>query len=134
MRIVLTILLVMCPAFQRVAQAEHISLHVVSTEELQRAVAATFVQRELNIQVVETVLCHEEIQKQVGRLVNLERIVETLPTLSDETLNQLAKESRKVNDQLQAGVFGTAWLFIGVAVVVAIIIIRAIQSYEEDDW
>ena len=132
MRMVLTVLLVIFPAFQSVARAEQISLHVVPTEELRRTMAATFLQRELDIQVVATMLRHEEIQKQVGRLVNLERIVETLPTLSDETLNQLVEESRKVNDQLQAGDFGGAWLWIVFAAVAAIVIFVSI-TYISDD-
>ena len=132
-RILLTILVVIYPAFQPVARAEQMSLHVVPTEELQRAVAAKFVQRELNIQVVETMLRHEAIQKQVGRLVGLERIAEALPTLSDETLNQLATESRKVNDQLQAGVSGIAWLLIAGAAAAAIIIIVVATDDDEDN-
>ena len=122
-RIVMAVLLVYCPAFNRLAVAEETAQHVVPTQELRAAMAAKFAQRRQNIQEIQKLLSHQLVQKQVGQLVDLERIEKALPTLDDETLNELASESRKINDKLQAGLHWGAKLAIGIGILVATILI-----------
>lgn len=127
-RIIMAILLVNCSAFQQVALAQQTTHHVVPTQELQAAVAAKFAQRGQNIREVQKLLRHDVAQKQVGRLVDLERIEKALPTLDDETLNKLATESRKINDQLQGGVSTGEWVIIAILAVIATILIIVIAE------
>jgi hypothetical protein len=121
----MAIVLVICPAFHQIAQAEQTALHVVSGQELKEAVAAKLAQRASDMQEVQNLLQHEVVQRQVGRLLDLTRIERRLSTLDDETLNQLAAESRRVNDQFQAGLPFAILLAIVAGGVAALIIILA---------
>ncbi len=97
--------------------------HVVSLEEMRTALVKRAVERAANVQEIQKLLRHAEVQKRFGALADLEKIEQALPTLDDETLSRLAADSQKVNDQLQAGVPGWAWGLIGAAVVVTIALI-----------
>jgi len=77
--------------------------HVVSLEELRTALVKRSVERADNVQEIQKLLRHDEVQKRFGALADLEKIEQALPTLDDETLSRLAADSQKVNDQLQAG-------------------------------
>lgn len=123
--VALAILLVISPAFQQVAQAEQSALHVVSAQELREAFTAKVVQRAQDIREVQTLLRHEMVQKKVGKLLDLTKIDAALPTLDDETLSQLATESRRVNDQIRAGIPFGLLLAIVAGGVAALIIILA---------
>ncbi len=98
--------------------------HVVSLEEMRTALVKRAVERAANVQEIQKLLRHAEVQKRFGALADLEKIEQALPTLDDETLSRLAADSQKVNDQLQAGVPGWAWgVIIGAAVAVVIILV-----------
>ena len=97
--------------------------HVVSLEELRTALVKRTAQRTANVQEIQKLLRHDEVQKRFGALADLEKIEQALPTLDDETLSRLAADSQKVNDQLQAGVPGWAWGLIGAAVAVVVILV-----------
>ena len=124
--VALAILLVISPAFQQVAQAEQSALHVV---------LGTGVERSIHGQSGPTcprhpggpkpLLRHEMVQKKVGKLLDLTKIDAALPTLDDETLSQLATESRRVNDQIRAGIPFGLLLAIVAGGVAALIIILA---------
>jgi len=97
--------------------------HVVSLEEMRTALVHRSAQRTADVQEIQKLLRHAEIQKRFGALADLEKIEQALPTLDDETLSRLAADSQKVNDQLQAGVPGWAWGLIGAAVAVVVILV-----------
>ncbi len=100
--------------------------HVVSLEELRTALVSRTVERAANVQEIQKLLRHDEVQKRFGALADLKKIEQALPTLDDETLSRLAADSQKVNDQLQAGAPG--WvngLIIGVIVAVVVILVWA---------
>jgi len=97
--------------------------HVVSLEEMRTALVKRAVERAANVQEIQKLLRHDEVQKRFGALADLEKIEQALPTLDDETLSRLAADSQKVNDQLQAGVPGWAWGLIGAAVAVVVILV-----------
>jgi len=77
--------------------------HVVSLEELRTALVSRSAQRTADVQEIQKLLRHDEVQQRFGALADLEKIEQALPTLDDETLSRLAADSQKVNDQLQAG-------------------------------
>lgn len=122
--VLMAMLLVLCPAFQEIAIAEQVSQHVVSTDELQALLVAKSAERAENIKAIKKLLNNELIQERLGKLVNLRKIEKALPILSDEMIDQLAAESRRANDQFQAGL-GTGakiGIIIGVAVGVFLIV------------
>ncbi len=116
-----TLVLILCFPSDLIAQQQ--LGHVVSLEELRTALVKRTAQRAADVQEVQKLLRHAEVQKRFGAWADLEKIEQALPTLDDETLSRLAADSQKVNDQLQAGVPGWAWGLIGAAVVVTIALI-----------
>ena len=99
--------------------------HVVSLGELRAAMVERSAERAANIQEVQKLLRHDEVQKRFGALADLGKIEQALPTLDDETLIRLAADSRQVNDQLQAGLRWYGWVLIVIVVwiVIGVIII-----------
>ena len=95
--------------------------HVVSIQEVQKQVYSQSTQRISNIQDIQKLLRHTEVQKHFNGLYDLQKIEVSLANLDDKTLEDLASRSRLANDQLQAGL-GTGGI-IAIAVVVTVIII-----------
>ena len=95
--------------------------HVVSIQEVQKQVYSQSTQRISNIQDIQKLLRHTEVQKHFNGLYDLQKIEVALANLDDKTLEDLASRSRLANDQLQAGL-GTGGI-IAIAVVVTVIII-----------
>ena len=116
-----TLVLILCFPSNLLAQRQ--LGHVVSLEEMRTALVKRAVERAANVQEIQKLLRHGEVQKRFGALADLEKIEQALPTLDDETLRRLAADSQKVNDQLQAGVPGWAWGLIGAAVAVVVILV-----------
>jgi hypothetical protein len=125
-KVCFTILILLAMSFQQTVAAQPIPDHLVSPEELRQGLMNQSAQRMVNIQAVRTLLHQELVQQQVGRLVDLEKIELALATLDDDTLKQLANESRRVNDQLQAGMATWGWVLI--ALIAAITIIAVVGA------
>ena len=121
--VLLTTTLVLTLCFPSNLLAQRQLGHVVSLEEMRTALVKRAVERAANVQEIQKLLRHDEVQKRFGALADLEKIEQALPTLDDETLSRLAADSQKVNDQLQAGVPGWAWGLIGAAVAVVVILV-----------
>jgi len=116
-----TLVLSLCFSGDLIAQQQ--LDHVVSLEELRTALVKRTAQRASNVQEIQKLLRHDEVQKRFGALADLEKIEQALPTLDDETLSRLAADSQKVNDQLQAGISEAAVVWIVIAgVIVALVI------------
>ena len=122
--VLLTTTLVLTLCFPSNLLAQRQLGHVVSLEEMRTALVKRAVERAANVQEIQKLLRHDEVQKRFGALADLEKIEQALPTLDDETLSRLAADSQKVNDQLQAGSLpGWAWgVIIGAAVAVIILV------------
>ena len=119
-----TLVLSLCFPGNLIAQ----SSHVVSLEELRTAIVKRSAQRAADVQEIQKLLRHDEVQKRFGALVDLEKIEQAIPTLDAETLKRLAADSQKVNDQLQAGFPGWAWGLLiagGVLIVLVIIVVSS---------
>jgi len=95
--------------------------HVVPVEELQNQLISQSAQRLDNIQEVQRLLHHDLVQGQLGKLVDLEKVELALAVLDDKTLNELAIQSKEVNDQIEAGLSTAAWIVIIVAVLVFVL-------------
>jgi len=127
----LSLLFLLNFSFQRelmagLGQGHVVQGHVVTSEELQHELAARSAQRLENFEEVQRLLRHDLVQKQLGQLVDLENVELALATLDDETLESLASESQKVNDQIEAGMATCGWVAIAaIAAFVIIIIIAA---------
>ena len=77
-------------------------VHSLSLSSLRQAVADKNSQREMNIEEIRFLLTAAEAHS-ISHLIPLERVLASLPSLSDSTLEGLASRSRQVNDQIRAG-------------------------------
>jgi hypothetical protein len=111
--------------------AQPVPSHVVPIEELENQLAAHSDQRMKNIEEIQRLLDHRLVQQEVGRLVDLQRVKLIVPTLDDETLDQLADESRNVSDQLEAGLATWAWITIMAAAAFTTIFLAWLFTMED---
>ncbi len=109
--------------FQQTVVAQQATFHVVDLEELRSSLLARYEARSENVKEVQRLLRHKEVQKRLGRLFDLEQIEKAVPTLDEETLQQLAGWSREVNDQFRGGLGKGAKIAITVGVVVGVVLI-----------
>jgi hypothetical protein len=84
--------------------------HLLKVDELKAVLVEHSSQRQVNILEVQSMLRHEIVQEQVGELVDLRRIEAGIESLDDETLAQLAEQSREIKGQLGAGI--SSWVYI----------------------
>ena len=105
--------------------AQQVDTHVVPLEEVRRELLRLSSRRTENIQEIQKLLRHKDIQTQAGKLVDLKKIEVTLASLGDETLEKLASESRKINDQLRAG-DPITWMVITLVVLLIVIALAAL--------
>lgn len=125
-KVFLTIVMLLNLSLQSSLMAGRAQSHVVSEGELQSELAAQSAQRMENITEVQKFLRHDLVQKQVENLVALEKVELALTTLDDETLELLASESQKVNDQIEAGM--ATWGWVAIAAIAAFVIIVIIAA------
>ena len=78
------------------------AIHTVSLSDLTSEVAAKNAARQSNLREIRFLLSSGEAHS-LSHLFPLEKVVATLPSLDDATLEYLARESRRVNDLIQAG-------------------------------
>jgi hypothetical protein len=120
-RVCLALVILLNLTVQQALMAHPVTNHVVPVAELHSRFNAQSARRIENIQEVQRLLNQPLIQKELGRLVPLERVELALATLDDETLNELAAESREFNDQIEAGM--ATWGWVTIAGIVAFVII-----------
>ena len=120
----LTGLLVFHPSLQAGPIPAQQTVHVVSIPDLRDEVSARTAERASNIREVQTLLRHQAVKDRLGHLYDLEKVAVAVPTLDDETLSRLARESEPVNEQFRAGL-GTGTIIILVVVIVVVLLIVA---------
>ena len=98
----------------------------MSLQEIQKQVESQSSQRINNIRDIQKLLRHSEVQEQVSGLVDLQKIEVAVACLDNETLDDLASQSRFANDQLQAGI-GTGGI---IAIVVVESLYKAMDAIE----
>ena len=107
-------------------QAQQLKTHVVSLDMMRAAVATRSSERTAHIQEIQKLLRHEEVRNQIKAFADLDKIERAIPSLDNDTLSQLAAQSRSVNDQIQAGMGTVGWVILaGVLVAVVILVYYA---------
>ncbi len=127
----LSVLLVSHTSLQAGPLSAQKAVHLVSIEELRDQVAAQTAERVSNIREVQTLLRHQGVQDRLGHLFDLEKVAVAVPTLDNETLAELARQSGQVNEQFRAGGMGMI-LALVIAVVVVIILAIILVNKAED--
>ena len=124
----LSVLLVLHTSLQAGPSPAQKAVHLVSIGELRDQVSAQTAERASNIREVQTLLRHQGVQDRLGHLFDLEKVAVAVPTLDNETLAELARESEQVNEQFRAGVSTVVWVVVIVAVVVIVMLIIAASA------
>ncbi len=126
----LTILILLNLSLPPELMAQQVQSHVVSVEELQHRLSVQSARRSQDIQEIRQLLRHDRVQARLGNLVDLRRVEVALATLDDKTLNQLADESRRVNDQIEAGIATWGWVLIVAIAAVTIIAVVGAKTWD----
>ncbi len=119
----LSILVLLNLSLPRELAAQSTRNHVVSVAELQNHLIAKSAQRSQNIQEIQKLLRHDQVQMHVGNLIDLGQVEVAVATLDDDTLNRLAVQSRNLNDSLEAGIATWGWVLIALIVAITIIVV-----------
>lgn len=100
---ILSVILSSVLVFSSVLQAGPMSLgHAISLSDLRSEISSRNSDRESSIQEIRFLIAHAQAHP-ISHLVPLERVLVILPSLDDSKLEYLARESRRVNDQIRAG-------------------------------
>lgn len=130
----LTVLLVLSTSLQAGPIPAQKAVHLVSIEELKGRISGRTAERAENIREVQTLLRHQAVQDRLGHLYDLEQIAVAVPTLDDETLARLARESKQMNEQFQAGLLGLSfmsWVVITGLIVFTVLVL--IHTYDRGE-
>ena len=104
-----------------------IASHIVSDQEVRAQLSGAATERAAKIHTIQKLLRHEMVQKQVGGMADLAKIEQALPALDEDTLDRLAEESQRLNDELEGGEICAAT--IALIVLIAAVIVVAIVAY-----
>ena len=130
----LTVLLVFSTSLQAGPIPAQEAIHSVSIEELKGQISERTAARAANIREVQTLLRHQAVQDRLGHLYDLERVAVAVPTLDDETLDRLARESEQMNEQFQAGLLGLSfmsWVVITGLIVFTVLVL--VHTYDRGE-
>ena len=127
----LSVLLVLHTGLHAGSSPSQKAFHLVSIEELRDQVAAQAAERASNIREVQTLLRDQEVQDLVGHLFDLEKVAVAVPTLDNETLAELARQSRQVNEQFRAGGMGMILVLLIAVVIVIVLAIMLVNKAED---
>ena len=127
----LSVLLVLHTGLQAGPNPAQKAVHLVSIEELRDRVAAQTAERASNIREVQTLLRHQAVQDRMGHLFDLEKVAVAVPTLDNETLADLARQSGQVNEQFRADGMGMIFALVIALVVVVILAIILVNKAED---
>ena len=130
----LTVLLVFSTSLQAGPIPAQKAIHSISIEELKGQISGRTAERAANIREVQTLLRHQAVQDRLGHLYDLERIAVAVPTLDDETLARLARESEQMNEQFQAGLLGLSFMsWVVITGLVVFIVLVLIHTYDRGE-
>lgn len=129
--VLLTVLLVFSTSLQAGPIPDQKTIHLLSIEDLRDQVSVKAAERASNIREVQTLLRHEAVQDRLGHLYDLEKIAVAVPTLDNETLAVLARESEQMNEQFKAGLSTGVTVAIVIGVVLLVIIVILAYSAKE---
>ena len=99
--------------------------HLIPAADLQLQLAAAEFQRQSNVRDVERILDREDAQQLLAKAgLSASEVREAIPQLDDETLANLAEQSRNVNEDVSAGFVGGIIILLILALVLAVILVR----------
>ena len=130
----LTVLLVFSTSLQAGPIPAQKAIHSVSIEDLKGQISERTAERAENIREVQTLLRQPAVQDRLGHLYDLEQIAVAVPTLDDQTLARLARESAQMNEQFQAGLLGLSfmsWVVITGLIVFTVLVL--IHTYDRGE-
>jgi hypothetical protein len=106
---------------EQVVQAEHL----VPAAELQFQLAAAEVQRQSNVRDVQRILDRQDAQQLLAKAgVDPLEVRQAIPQLDDETLANLAEQSRQVDQDVSGGFVGGIIILLILALVLSVILVR----------
>ena len=130
----LTVLLVFSTSLQAGPIPAQTAIHSISIEERKGQISERTVERAANIREVQTLLRHQAVQDRLGHLYDLERVAVAIPTLDDETLARLARESEQMNEQFQAGLLGLSFMsWVVITGLVVFIVVVLVHTYDRGE-
>jgi len=99
--------------------------HVVSTGELRSAVQSVTVNRQTNLETVDSFLRSPAVAKALkGQHLPLEQVRKAVPFLSNAELSQLAEQSRQIEQDIQAGALDNQQItYILIALITAVVVL-----------
>lgn len=99
--------------------------HLIPAAELQLQLAAAEYQRQSNVRDVERILDREDAQQLLAKAgLSASEVRQAIPQLDDETLANLAEQSRNVNEDVSAGFVGGIIILLILALVLAVVLVR----------
>ena len=130
----LAVLLVFSTSLQAGPIPAQTAIHSISIEELKGQISERTTERAANIREVQTLLRHQAVQDRLGHLYDLERIAVAVPTLDDETMARLARESEQMNEQFQAGLLGLSFMsWVVITGLVVFIVLVLVHTYDRGE-
>ena len=131
----LTVLLVFSTSLQAGPIPAQKAVHLVSIEELKGQISERSAARADNIREVQTLLRHPAVQDRLGHLFDLEQIAVAVPTLDDETLARLARESEQMNEQFQAGMLlGLSFMsWVVITGLIVFVVVVLVHTYDRGE-
>ena len=109
------------------------SAHLVSIQDLRDQISERTAARTQNIHQVQALLRHQAVQAHMGRLFDLEQIAMAIPTLDDEALDELARESQRMNEQFQAGLSDKTMMWVILAGIAVFIVLILVHTYDRGE-
>ena len=99
--------------------------HLIPSAEFQLQLAAAEFQRQSNLRDVERILDREDAQQLLTKAgITTGEVREAIPQLDDQTLANLADQSRQVNEDVSGGFVGGIIILLVLALVLAVVIVK----------
>jgi hypothetical protein len=127
----LSVFLALTLSFQAVLVAQPIQSHVIPLEEARERLIENSSRRLMQIQEIQRLLHHDRLPAEVGELFDLHRVDLALAGLDERSLEELASQSRELNDQIEASVSKGTWVTIAVIVGVVAVVLALSSGTEE---
>jgi len=105
--------------------------HLIPEAELQLQLATAEFQRQRNLHEVERILDREDAQQLLAKAgLSASEVREAIPQLDDETLANLADQSRQVTEDVSGGFVGGIIILLILAVVLAAVLVKNTNIFD----
>jgi parvulin-like peptidyl-prolyl isomerase len=105
--------------------------HLIPAAELQLQLAADELQRQSNLREVERILDREDAQQLLATAgLSASEVREAIPQLDNETLANLADQSRQVTEDVSGGFVGGIIILLILALVLAVVLVKNTSFFD----